>query len=94
MHDFQLPKFTGVGCQLVNNLPSVEQNSFIVASKLLNEISEGRMAGPFDKPPFDNLQISPLGIVPKKEPQTYRLIHHLFYPYGSSLNDQLMGFAL
>lgn len=71
LHGFQLPKFTGFGCQL-----SLAQHSSIVASKLLKEVSEGRMAGPFDCPPFVNMRISPLGIVPKKEPQTCRLIHH------------------
>lgn len=30
-----------------------------------------------------------MGIFQKKEPNTYRLIHHLSYPKGSSLNDQI-----
>ncbi|KAM4652054.1 uncharacterized protein O3C94_014389, partial [Discoglossus pictus] len=45
------------------------------------------MAGPFDNVPFDNLRISPLGLVPKKEPDIFRLIHHLSYPRGLSVND-------
>ncbi|KAM4652048.1 uncharacterized protein O3C94_014383, partial [Discoglossus pictus] len=45
------------------------------------------MAGPFDMVPFNNLRISPLGLVPKKEPGTFRLIHHLSYPKGHSVND-------
>ena len=43
--------------------------------------------GPFSKPPFKNLHCSPLGIVPKKDPSEFRLIHHLSYPPGSSVND-------
>ena len=33
------------------------------------------------------LQCSPLGLVPKKQPGEYRLIHHLSYPNGASIND-------
>lgn len=47
------------------------------------------MAGPFVSPPFKNVHVSPLGLVPKKEPNSYRLIHHLSYPKGSSLNDEI-----
>lgn len=28
-----------------------------------------------------------MGIVPKKDPSEFRLIHHLSYPQGSSVND-------
>ncbi|KAM4622292.1 uncharacterized protein O3C94_020114 [Discoglossus pictus] len=45
------------------------------------------MAGPFDEIPIKNLRISPLGLVPKKEPGSFRLIHHLSYPRGLSVND-------
>ncbi|KAM4675807.1 LOW QUALITY PROTEIN: uncharacterized protein O3C94_008412 [Discoglossus pictus] len=45
------------------------------------------MAGPFDSIPFSNLRISPLGLVPKKDPDAFRLIHHLSYPKGNSVND-------
>jgi hypothetical protein len=33
------------------------------------------------------MQLSPLGLVEKKTPGTYRIIHHLFFPEGSSIND-------
>jgi hypothetical protein len=39
-----------------------------------------RVAGPFDAPPFDNFVVSPLGLVPKKESNKFRLIHDLSYP--------------
>ena len=42
---------------------------------------------PFDVPPFDPFRVSPLGIIPKKSPGEFRLIHHLSYPAGSSVND-------
>lgn len=44
---FHLPKFTGFGCKLVHNLPSVYLLASIVKTKLLKGINEGRMAGPF-----------------------------------------------
>lgn len=56
----------------------------VVRSKLLKEI-----AGPFPDAPFKNFRVSPLGIVPKKESNAFRLIHHLSYPYGLSLNDDI-----
>ena len=47
----------------------------------------GRIAGPFDQRPLPILRVSPIGLVPKKEPNEFRLIHHLSYPLGSSVND-------
>lgn len=59
----------------------------IVAEKLQKKVSRGRIAGPVSLPPFSNLQCSPIGIVPKKEINEFRLIHHLFYPDGASIDD-------
>lgn len=86
---FSLPVFSGKGCTLVNNLKSVDQFSDVVYAKILKEIMEGRVAGPFSSPPFSNFRISPLGIVPKKEKNSFRLIHHLSFPMGQSLNNQI-----
>ena len=36
---------------------------------------------------FDNFISSPLGVVPKKTPGEFRIIHHLSYLDGSSVND-------
>ena len=55
--------------------------------KINSEILAGRVAGPFDAPPLPNLRVSPIGLVPKKTPGEYRLIHHLSFPYGFSVND-------
>nr|XP_006812762.1 PREDICTED: uncharacterized protein LOC100370892 [Saccoglossus kowalevskii] len=54
---------------------------------LQTEVQAGRVAGPFQAPPFNNLRISPLGLVPPKQPNKFRLIHHLSCPSGSSIND-------
>ena len=55
----------------------------------MKEIEAGRVVGPFKTPPFPNFRISPIGIVPKKVPDELRLIHHLSYPKGSSVNDSI-----
>ena len=54
--------------------------------KLSKEICLGRIAGPFTKIPFPSLQVSPIGLVPKKDGD-YRMIHHLSYPENQSIND-------
>ena len=59
----------------------------VVRDKLAKEIGLGRIAGPFVQRPLNNLQCSPIGLVPKRQPGTYRLIHHLSFPAGQSVND-------
>lgn len=69
------------------NLKSCMEYPEIVERKLEAEKKHNRIAGPFEVSPFDNLKISPIGVVEKKTPGQYRLIHHLSYPAGSSVND-------
>ncbi|XP_021347069.1 uncharacterized protein LOC110454687 isoform X1 [Mizuhopecten yessoensis] len=69
------------------NLKSALDNMQILKDKIQKEIYHGRCFGPYHTPPFTNLQISPLGLVPKKEPNEFRVIHHLSFPEGSSIND-------
>ena len=59
----------------------------VVGEKIKREIELGRIAGPFQARPFPNLQCSPIGLVPKSQPGSFRLIHHLSYPAGASIND-------
>ena len=73
----------------VNNLISAQQNPDIVSAKLSKELAAGRLAGPFACPPFPQFRVSPLGVVPKKTPGEYRLIHHLSFPRGDSVNDSI-----
>ena len=61
----------------------------IVERKLSKELHMGRIAGPFVSPPFHNYQSSPLGVVPKKEPNEFRIIHDLSYPVGSAVNEYI-----
>ena len=69
------------------NLRSAYDLPIVVDSKLSKELQAGRIAGPFVNLPFPLLRVSPLGVVPKKTPGEYRLIHHLSYPKGFSVND-------
>lgn len=72
-----------------NNLKSTQELPLIAQKKLEKEIEAGRIVGPFDEPPIEELRVSPIGIVPKKVPGEYRLIQHLSYPKGFSVNDAI-----
>lgn len=75
-----------VSCN-ADNLLSASQNPDAVDTKFRKELAAGRLAGPFTIPPLSPFCISPLGVVPKKNPGDFRLIHHLSYPKGDSVND-------
>ena len=68
-------------------LSSARQLPKIVEVKINKELQSGRLLGPYSKSPYHNPVISPLGLREKKVPGEYRLIHHLSYPHGSSVND-------
>ena len=64
--------------------------NFPVAVKtyLTGEIQLGRVAGPFDVPPFaDAFVVSPLNTVPKRDSSERGVIVHLSWPCGHSVND-------
>ena len=69
------------------NLASAIQQLSVVEANLFKEIEAGRIAGPFLAPPFAQFRVSPVGVVPKKVPGEFRLIHHLSYPKGLSVNN-------
>ena len=73
--------------QTATNLLSALENPKVVDAKLGKELAAHQLAGPFLSPPLSLFRISPLGIVPKKVPGEFRLIHHLSFPKGSSVND-------
>jgi hypothetical protein len=70
------------------NLKSAYQHESETQQQILKEIEMGRIAGPFNERPFTNLRLSPIGVVRKKPPSTgWRLIQHLSFPLGKSVND-------
>ena len=72
-----------------SNLKRILAQPEIARMKLRKECDAGRIVGPFKTPPFANFRRSPLGVVPKKDPSEFRLIHHLSYPKGNSVNDAI-----
>ena len=60
----------------------------MVDTLINKEVELCRVAGPFEHPPMPNFHVSPLGLVPKSD-GTYRLIHDLSAPRGSSVNDAI-----
>ena len=45
--------------------------------------------GPYSNHPFSNFIVSPLGVVPKRETNAFRLIHDLSYTSGFSIYDHI-----
>lgn len=84
---FSIPFFGERSSYESPNLKSALDNPYVVRAKLGKELDAGRIVGPFTHPPFQNFRSSPLGVVPKKTPSEFRLIHHLSYPSGASVND-------
>lgn len=62
-----------------------------VTKKIDKEIQMGKTAGLFKERLIFTLRITWLGLVSKKTPEEYGLIHHLSYPEGSgtSVNDYI-----
>lgn len=71
----------------VNNLLSARSKPEVVEGKVKKELEGNRFVGSFREKPFKLMQLSPLGLAEKKTPGTYRMIHHLSFPEGSSIND-------
>ena len=71
-----------------SNMRSSLEHPSVIDSYLQNEVSFGRVAGPFPEPPFPSLHISRFGVIPKNnQPGKWRLILDLSSPEGHSVND-------
>ena len=57
-------------------------------SKIADEVAQGRILGPFDKPPIKNLVLSPVCAIPKPNGKS-RLIFNLSSPKNFSVNDNI-----
>lgn len=66
-----------------HNSMSVNLNPQAAKLKIEEEIRLGRIAGPFDSPPFPNFKCSPLALREKSTAGKYRLLHNLSFPYNS-----------
>ena len=74
---------------LYENHKSVNDNLSFVQTKLDKEKALGSIAGPYKNPLLSSMVFSPLGLVPKKEPGDFRLIHDLGYPKENSVNSHI-----
>ena len=59
----------------------------MVERYLSKELELGRTLGPFNPHSLVNMQISPLGVIPKSQPGKWRLIVDLSSPEAESVND-------
>ena len=84
---FRLHNFKFYPIDSDKTLKSASSRPEIVDKKLQKELQSNRLLGPFKQSPFKTHVISPLGLVPKKDPGEFRVIHHLSYPSGKSIND-------
>ena len=86
-HGFRIPYCGPITRQFHPiNHPSVHENLQIINKMISVELYLGCVAGPFPRPPFTDLVVSPLGLVPKKEAGAFRLIHDLSFLKGDSVN--------
>ena len=75
--------------RISKNLTSASDMPEIVDAKLSKEKQANCIRGPFSSPPFSNFVCSPLRLVRKKQAGKFRLIHHLSYPHGDSVNSRI-----
>ena len=71
-----------------NHASAYAQSAFVNAY-IQHEIQSHRIAGPFVTPPLPHFIMSPLGVVPKKDPGQFRIIHDLSFPRNSSVNSTI-----
>ena len=70
-----------------HNLKSASEHPQVVSGAIAKECAANHMAGPFRQPPLPAFVVNPLGVVPKKRANKWRLIMHLSFPPGGSVND-------
>lgn len=73
------------------NLPTALSQPSEVSFNIAKEVTLGRVAGPFSTPPLPNFQVSPIGLVPKKNTNKFRTIFHLSFPKSgeTSINHSI-----
>ena len=73
------------------NLLSARRNPSDVQDLIEKECSKGYLYGPFDKPPFDNFRVSPLGLAIGKYSGKKRLIVDLSSPHDDPFHSSING---
>ena len=88
-HGFDLGYSGPITNVVTKNLTSALRQPQIMQTLLQHEVNQGRFLGPFQEKPFHIMRINPIGFVPKKTPNSYRLISDLSQPRGNSVNDDI-----
>lgn len=83
---FRVPHLSSPWKHPIRNHKSAFAHSSFLDEYIAKELRAGRIVGPFDVLP-EHCIISPLGLVPKQEPGSFRVIHDLSYPKGRGVND-------
>ena len=71
------------------NLKSAFEHPEVITEYVRKETQAGRIVGPFQTPPFEGFRCSPIGAVPKSDPNKFRIIMNLSAPKGNSINDHI-----
>ena len=86
---FNIPYSGPLTTTVSNNHKSALDLDWVVSNKISSELKLGRIYGPFIQHPFEHFHVSPLGVVPKKEPSQYRVIHDLSFGDEFSINHHI-----
>ena len=78
--------FSGQLTSANQNMYSACSHPGIVDDYLLNELKRGSIAWPFNALPNPSLHINRFGLIPKSEPNQWRMIIDLSFPAGTSVN--------
>lgn len=85
-YGFKIPHFPSPWSHPIRNHQSATRNPRFMDQYINSELRAGRILGPFVSLP-PHCIISPLGLVPKKEAGSFRVIHDLSFPKGQGVND-------
>ena len=75
--------------RICHNLCSSIENAIAAGESILKELKQKCLACPSRLLPLPNLQISQIGLIPKKGNSVTRLIMDLSFPKGDAINDYI-----
>ena len=76
------------------NMHSACSHPEIVDDYYLKELKRGSIAGPFNALPSPSLYINRFGLIPKSEPNQWKMIIDLSFPAGASVDDFIPGIVV
>ena len=69
--------------------PRIKPTTVNLRDKISDEVSKGRLLGPFQEQPLPGMKVSPAYTIPKPGSDKTRLIFDLSYPTGGSVNSNI-----